>query len=242
MAKKYYAVRKGNQTGIFESWADCQKAIAGFHGTQFKGFNDLNEAKSYLNGKNTYEIAEDLDYSDYEIVIHTDGGCRNHGNKKGGHVLATDPAAWAMIMRDHDHHKTYTATDGKKGKTNNYMEITAVAKALYHADKLQMNHKKILIVCDSKYALHASDQKFIQKSSKQKFEMPNGEIWQYIAAMLPKFDNITWAWTHGHNGEEDNDFVDALLNVTMDNLEDQPDRESPPFPSKLKGKNDDKNV
>lgn len=54
MAKRnYYAVRKGTVTGIFESWADCQSAVSGYSGAEFKGFSTLEEAQNYLNPDGT---------------------------------------------------------------------------------------------------------------------------------------------------------------------------------------------
>ena len=50
MAKFCYAVRKGNQQGIFYDWDSCQKAILGFSGAEFKGFDTKEEAENYLRG------------------------------------------------------------------------------------------------------------------------------------------------------------------------------------------------
>ncbi len=50
MAMKYYAVRRGRETGIYQSWADCQKQTTGFKGAEFKSFLTLEEAKAYLAG------------------------------------------------------------------------------------------------------------------------------------------------------------------------------------------------
>jgi len=44
--KKYYVVWFGNPTGIFDSWKDCQKAIKGISGAQFKSFESKAEAKT----------------------------------------------------------------------------------------------------------------------------------------------------------------------------------------------------
>lgn len=216
---KFYAVRKGNQTGIFGTWDECKQAISGFAGAQFKKFSTKEEAEAFMNGHESFKQAKDLDYSQFDIVIHTDGGCRNHGNNKGEHVLTTDPAAWAMTIDDHKNHKHYRATNGNFGKTNNYMEIAAVANALYCANKLGISHEKILVVCDSKYVLNASDSNFMAKHAQTNFKMANGEVWQKINELEPKFTNLTWAWIHGHTGEDGNEEVDSLLNETMDRLE-----------------------
>lgn len=50
MAKKYYAVRKGLTPGIYLTWADCQKNIAGFSGAEYRGFETIEEAAAFLEG------------------------------------------------------------------------------------------------------------------------------------------------------------------------------------------------
>lgn len=49
-AKKFYAVRKGRQTGIFSTWPVCQQQIQGFSGAEYKSFPTLAEAEAYLAG------------------------------------------------------------------------------------------------------------------------------------------------------------------------------------------------
>ena len=51
MAKKFYAVRAGRQTGIFESWDICKAQVTGFKGAEFKGFPSLQEAEAYMQGE-----------------------------------------------------------------------------------------------------------------------------------------------------------------------------------------------
>ncbi|MDR3021375.1 MAG: RNase H1/viroplasmin domain-containing protein [Clostridiales bacterium] len=51
MAKKqkFYAVKKGNNTGIFLTWEECQDATKGFSGPEFKSFESEQEAQAYIN-------------------------------------------------------------------------------------------------------------------------------------------------------------------------------------------------
>ncbi len=46
---KYYAVRKGINTGIFKSWEDCKKNVIGFPDAEYKSFNKEEEAINYIN-------------------------------------------------------------------------------------------------------------------------------------------------------------------------------------------------
>ncbi len=46
MAKrKYYVVWRGKETGIFNTWAECELNTKGFEGARFKAYEDEQEAK-----------------------------------------------------------------------------------------------------------------------------------------------------------------------------------------------------
>ena len=47
---KFYAVRKGRTKGLFLTWSECQKAVIGFPGAEFKSFPTEGEAKAWLEG------------------------------------------------------------------------------------------------------------------------------------------------------------------------------------------------
>ena len=51
MAKKFYAVRKGYNTGIYESWDECKKQTSGFSGAEFKSFPTKEEAMAFIEGR-----------------------------------------------------------------------------------------------------------------------------------------------------------------------------------------------
>ncbi|MBE5893251.1 MAG: RNAse H family protein [Lachnospiraceae bacterium] len=46
-AKKYYGVKKGKVTGVFQSWEACKKSIEGFSGAEYKGFGTYEEACAF---------------------------------------------------------------------------------------------------------------------------------------------------------------------------------------------------
>ncbi|WP_369334322.1 ribonuclease H1 domain-containing protein, partial [Olsenella uli] len=51
-------MKKGYKTGIFDTWAQCQKQTQGFKGALFKSFATLEEAKNYLNDDEAVNIME----------------------------------------------------------------------------------------------------------------------------------------------------------------------------------------
>lgn len=46
-SKKYYAVKKGKVTGVFENWEECKASVDGYPGAEYKGFPTLREAQSF---------------------------------------------------------------------------------------------------------------------------------------------------------------------------------------------------
>ena len=48
---KYYAVKNGRTTGIFDNWKDVQKAVIGYSNANYKGFETKEEAEEWLNKK-----------------------------------------------------------------------------------------------------------------------------------------------------------------------------------------------
>lgn len=49
MANKIYAVRKGLQTGIFDSWDACKNAVTGYSNAEYQSFKTIEEANAYMN-------------------------------------------------------------------------------------------------------------------------------------------------------------------------------------------------
>ena len=73
--KKIYAVRKGHKTGLFETWAECQKATSGYSGAEFRGFTDREEAMAFLQMSTTANVSKDeekeaiKDEKEYQVGI-----------------------------------------------------------------------------------------------------------------------------------------------------------------------------
>ena len=64
--QKYYVVWKGRKTGIFTTWAECEKQVTGFVGAQFKSFESEALADAAYLAK----------YEDYIGKVTTSGTWR----------------------------------------------------------------------------------------------------------------------------------------------------------------------
>lgn len=76
MAAKYYAVQKGRSTGVFFTWAECQKQVAGFSGASFKSFPTLAEAEAFVKGREAVVPEQTTEIFEKEagaLVAYVDG-------------------------------------------------------------------------------------------------------------------------------------------------------------------------
>lgn len=227
---KYYAVTNGRKKGVYRTWSECEKQVKGFPNAKFKSFSTLKEAQAFVEVKNVQvkkapfqkQKALNDQWGTPEIVIFTDGGSRNHGNKRGEHVKSDDKAAWAFLICK-DHQKLH-ATAGEYGATNNKMELTALMHALRTLGQKKWNNAKINAVLDSKYVLQAIQLGWLKTWKKNGWKKSSGEIvanveiWKEIEKMLPYFPNLKFSWTKGHANNKGNIIVDKLLNATMDKM------------------------
>ena len=56
----YYAVARGNKTGIFQNWVFCKDAIDGFPDACFKKFEIQEEAQKFIDENSIKKRTQDL--------------------------------------------------------------------------------------------------------------------------------------------------------------------------------------
>lgn len=230
--KKYYAIAKGRQTGVFNTtWAEAKQLVEGFPGARYKGFTDKTAAQAWLKGgatntksvqKKSTEVAAAAPLPANALQVYTDGGSRNTGNVQGGHVKNGDKAAWAYLIKYQGQQVSDSA--GEFGATNNKMEITALVEALRKIKATWGTDLPVVVIADSRYVLNAITKNWLagwqrrgwQRSGGQ--PLANKELWQQLAQLLREFKQIDYRWTKGHATNAGNVFVDAALNRTMDQL------------------------
>jgi ribonuclease HI len=137
------------------------------------------------------------------VTIFCDGGCKP--NPGAG--------AWAAILRCGETEKELTG--GERQTTNNRMELTAVTRALEALNQ----PCDVTIVTDSEYLANAFRQKWIDNWKRNgwktaaKEPVKNKDLWVALDALISKH-RITWEWTKGHAGHEENERCDVLATET----------------------------
>ena len=104
--QKYYVVWKGRKTGIFTSWAECEKQVKGFVGAQYKAFDSNKEADAAFLAK----------YDDYK------GKVASHGKWK---TASTKPILPSICVD--------AACNGSPGKVEYRGVITETGEQIFRA-------------------------------------------------------------------------------------------------------------
>lgn len=77
MSKKFYAVLKGKNPGIYTTWKQTEAETKGFSGAIYKGFTTKKEAEEFIN-KSTLTVKHEQPKTiSNKTIIYTDGSCEN---------------------------------------------------------------------------------------------------------------------------------------------------------------------
>ncbi len=93
MATKYYAVRAGRSTGVFLTWAECQKQVSGFPGAVFKSFTTIEEAENFVKG-----IVPQIEESGEQILKAEPGALVAYVD--GSYNVANNQFSYGMVLLD----------------------------------------------------------------------------------------------------------------------------------------------
>lgn len=123
--KKYYAVKKGHSTGVFNSWDECKPAVEGFSGAEYKSFESEAEANAYLED---VDIVMENDVipriNEGRVVAFTDGSFDATKNKYGSGVCIFAPNHESVELSSWGNNQKYTDLRNVAG------EIIAVLNAV----------------------------------------------------------------------------------------------------------------
>ena len=224
MAKKFYVVWKGRETGIFTDWDTCKRHIDKFAGARYKSFKTREEAEQAFKGSSysamkktkapakkysgkglkTY-TAEEIENLEMKTKIFTDGGCEPNPGKAGSGV---------SVYRDGKISELWYGLFNPKG-TNNTAELNALHQALLMAEREIAQNNTVAIFCDSKYSIQCVTQWAVgwEKKGwkKQGGEIKNLEIIQVMFALYMKLKkSVQVLHVNGHVGVEGNELADRM--------------------------------
>lgn len=231
MAKKVYGVKRGRNTGLFTSWAECRAQIDGFPGAVYKGFMTLEEAQAWLWGKEAAEMTlEGFDAPDEEPLsgngtselVDRDGGAAGRGiGKTAGaeYAVYTDgsclrnpdgPGGFAAVILYQDG-TTREIVGGEPRTTNNRMELRAGIEALRSLPE----GATLDFYTDSQYLQNAFVKHWLSAWRRRGWmttagaPVKNQDLWQALGAECDR-RTICFHWVKGHAGHRYNERCDEL--------------------------------
>lgn len=180
MAKKYYVVWNGRKTGIFTTWADCEKQVKGFSGAKYKSFASKEEAEAAFYHRDAAPVQKQTQSFADEIIwdsISVDVGCR--GNPGIVEYKGVDTKTGEILFY-HDEIPL---------GTNNMGEFLAIVHGLAYLKKKGENSKPIY--SDSETAI-----KWV-KDKKAKSTLKRTKETEYIWSLVERAEQ--WLVNNDYN-------------------------------------------
>ena len=193
----HYAVKKGQKTGIFESWKSCKEQVQGFKGAQFKKFKTKQEADDYMKDDD-YMKVEDYKKDIVETYVYCDGSCIHNG-------LPNAKAGIGVYFGDND---PRNVSESISGNTNNIAELTAMIRVYDYVKG------DVTIVSDSKYALLCVGSYGKKCESSGWPDIPNKEL---VKKLYYTYKNSSFKFIHvyAHTNKKD---IHSIGNQHADKL------------------------
>lgn len=135
---KFYAVRKGKKPGIYKTWEECKAQVHGFKGAQYKKFESLDQAETFMNDEE-YVSRYDLEaLPEGVMVVYVDGS----------YNIETKTFGYGIISFTSAGKKTYCGSlDGDYADHRNVAgEVLAATEAIRLAQQEKM--KELIIHYD----------------------------------------------------------------------------------------------
>lgn len=199
---KYYVVKKGHKTGIFDNWSDCQDATKGYSGAEFKSFVSKEEAEAYLNGNNLWDEKVKTDIESGYTVAFTDGSFIDGIEKYGyGVIILKSTNNFEQLCGSLNNPK-YLSSRNVSG------EVFAVINALDWA--ISNNISKIKIYHD-----YEGISKWINKEWQANSDIAT----TYVALYENKFKDllsVDFEHVKGHSNCKYNDMADKLAKAALE--------------------------
>ena len=198
--KKYYAVKKGREVGIFNSWDECKRLVMGFPGALYKGFENIDDASDWMGecqSKNNSQKESIVDVMDGKPYAFVDGSYLETKKQYGyGGFLVYGEDKHIIFGRGQD--PLFASMRNVGGELCGALEAVKMAIAL--------ELKEIWIIYD-----YIGIERFVTGDWK-----PTGPATQKYAnemKELQEFIDVHFLKVRGHSGVDGNERADYLAKV-----------------------------
>ena len=196
---KFYGVRRGRLTGIFESWEACRAQVHHFPGAEYKAFPTREEAEAFVSHhKVIHPITKRKPKKPASPIIEiwVDGSCfpQTKGSLRLGWGLLVKENG-VEIHRDKGNDIPQTAVEHR----NVAGEILAILKAIHWCQSQGITEITI-------YYDYQGLESWATGAWRAKLEFTQA----YAHAVKESGITIHWVKVKAHSGNPENDIVDQL--------------------------------
>ena len=221
MAKKFYVVWSGRQTGVLTDWATTQRSVEGYAGARFKSFATRAEAEQAFRGSHasipqktasrqkasrpTSERRAPHIAHQFDVSIYCDGACDPNPGNAGSGIVVYRAGKLAEL---------WYGLYNPRG-TNNTAELNALYHALRMAEAEIKTGNTVEVCSDSGYAINCI-RTWAASWEKKGWKKPGGEIRnleiiQDCYAIYRRIkNNLTLTHVAAHVGTEGNELADRM--------------------------------
>ncbi|UII56247.1 ribonuclease H family protein [Cytobacillus spongiae] len=200
---KFYAVRRGKKTGIFNTWNECKESVEGFSNAEYKSFTSMEEAQLFLNVINnnvvSKEVKNELDCQVKTIRAYVDGSYSKHLGKY----------AYGCVLIHGDNITRLSGAGVGEGESN----LWNVSGELHGANKaiewsIENKFERIIIFYDYEG---------IAKWANGEWKAKKEETKQYIESIEKhkKLITIEFIKVKAHSGDKYNEEADKLAKEAL---------------------------
>lgn len=173
---KYYAVARGRQPGIYNTWTEVKKQVDGYNNAKYKLFELEEEATEFINSMkrdmktlDMFMKVEDPKEDNNSLIVFTDGSARGNGR-------ANAVAGFAVVWPYHQEFNFSSRLEKNELHTNNRAEYHALLYAFKQADIIDPDNKKTLIVYTDSMLLINSLTQWVFNWKRNDWRKSDGEI------------------------------------------------------------------
>lgn len=203
MSKKYYAVKVGMTTGIFETWEECKANVDGYPGALYKSFKSLSDAYAYMGWE-----GKQLSLFDMEDAPVIDKPFSSSINAiayvDGSYNIATKEFGYGVVMF-HDNKETHLSDSFKDEEMasmrNVAGEIYGAMAAMEYAIKHNVSELTI-------YYDYMGISKWC--TGEWKTNKKGTILYKKYYDQAKKKVSISFEKVKGHSGDKYNDLADSL--------------------------------
>jgi ribonuclease HI len=206
----FYAVARGHQIGIFNTWNECKMNTQGYKAAAFKKFSTRDEAENFIADNEKTDIYKTTFDPDY--YVYTDGSCSNNGRVNA-------MAGIGIYFGENDPRNVSERVSGKQ--SNNTGELGAIIRLYDIIQEDIASGKKIGVISDSVYAIRCVTT-YGKKCEEGawKGEVPNKEMVKKVYELYKGKSNVRFMHVMAHTGKTDrhsvgNDGADRLANEAI---------------------------